>query len=192
MTRTPLSAALAAITRAEGESPSPALELIGAKCAALAVGYDLCHKDADYVPLHVERTITAPLINPDTERRSRTFILAGKLDMEGQWLGIRYSECELHSPRNIAQDIIMDAKTTSAAIVDPDGAYWDQLIVEAQVSHYMLLKWLNGEKVDTAVWDVVCKPSISPKKLTLAMQKSVVSSDYRRVFQILRPPRPVV
>src|SRR6185437_6008459 len=48
---------------------------------------------------------------------------------------------------------------------DPNATYWRQLAIEGQVSHYMLLEWLNGNKIDYAIWDVVHKPSISPKLL---------------------------
>ena len=40
------------------------------------------------------------------------------------------------------------------------------LIIEGQVSHYLLLEWLNGRKADEAIWDVMRKPGIRPKDLS--------------------------
>ena len=136
-------------------------DLILIKCRALIVGYDRLYHTAGYVPTAVERTIQADLLNPDTERTSRTFQTAGKLDVEAVYT---------------SRKILFDHKTTSQDITDPAGPYWRQLAIEGQVSHYMLLLWQNGEKCDGAVWDVMRKPTISPKKITKAEVRSVVSS----------------
>lgn len=134
--------------------------LIRAKCRALLVGYDKRWHGADYHPLEIEKTYTAPLVNPDTNKPSRTFQIAGRIDVL----------CEYHGKR-----VLVDHKTTSQDIADADSTYWRQLVVEAQNSHYSLLLWLNGLKVDDAVWDVVRKPSISPKKLSKTEVRAVVA-----------------
>lgn len=134
--------------------------LVLAKCRALLRGYDARWRNAGYIPEAVERPMTADLFNPDTHGKSRTFILGGQLDVVATYLNRR---------------VLMDHKTTSQDISDPEAPYWRQLVVEGQVSHYMLLQWMHGEKCDDAVWDVVRKPTISPKKITKAEIKAVVS-----------------
>lgn len=127
-------------------------ELLRAKCRALIAGYDARWRNTPLVPVVVEQLVEAPLVNPATNAQSRTFRLAGKVDV-------------------IARDgedvVLIDHKTTSSDL-SADSMYWRQLAVESQATHYMLLEWLNGRKVDTAVWDVARKPTISPKKLSKA------------------------
>ncbi|MCZ2076569.1 MAG: PD-(D/E)XK nuclease family protein [Bryobacterales bacterium] len=126
-------------------------QLIAAKCRALLAGYDAMWSNAPYEILSVEELVTSELWNPDTGRKSRSFTLAGKIDVKAT-LGDRR--------------VIFDHKTTSQDISDPNSSFWRQLTIEGQVSHYMLLEWLNQRKVDDAVWDVVRKPSISPKAIS--------------------------
>jgi hypothetical protein len=135
-------------------------QLVAAKCRALITGYDRRWRNAGYVPERVEDTLTSDLYNPDTKGKSRTFQAAGKLDVVAQYLNRR---------------VLIDHKTASQDIADPNAPYWRQLVIEGQVSHYMLLQWMHGEKCDDALWDVIRKPSISPKKITKAEIKAVVS-----------------
>jgi hypothetical protein len=123
--------------------------LIHTKCRALIAGYHARWKDAPYTFDAVENLVTADLWNPETGRKSKTFRIGGKLDCSG------YS----------GRRVIFDHKTTSEDIADPSASYWKQLTVESQPSQYMLLEWLNGRKVDEAVWDVMRKPTISPKQI---------------------------
>jgi hypothetical protein len=135
--------------------------LIRTKCRALIAGYDRLYCNSDYVPLEVEKTYTAKLINPETNYPSKTFTLAGKIDVL----------CQYHNKL-----VVFDHKTTSQDISDPAGTYWRQLVVEGQANHYMLLLWLNGQKCDDAVWDIVRKPQISPKKLSKTDIRAIVAS----------------
>lgn len=157
-----LNAGLTALDAFCGSSLEDSKALVLAKCRALLRGYDARWRDAGYraLPGQVENTMTSALWNPATDRSSRSFVVAGKLDVFAELNGRRY---------------IFDHKTTSDDIEDPDGPYWRQLRVEGQATHYMLLQWLNGVKPDGAVWDVVRKPSISPKKLTKAERASCVA-----------------
>ena len=149
-----LQNALAAINTADPSS------LVAAKCRGLMAGYDARWNGADYHPVAVEQVYQSGLTNPETGRDSRTFTLAMLLDV-------------LTEQNN--QRILFDHKTCSENIEDPDAPYWRQLVIEGQVSHYMLVLWQNGIKCDGAVWDVVRKPDISPKKITKAEMKSVTS-----------------
>lgn len=135
-------------------------QLVAAKCRALITGYDKRWASAGYIPERVEETLVSDLYNPDTKGKSRTFQAAGKLDVTARYFQRR---------------VLIDHKTTSQDISDPNGPYWRQLVVEGQVSHYMLLQWMHAEKCDDALWDVIRKPSISPKKITKAEIRAVVS-----------------
>jgi hypothetical protein len=135
--------------------------LIAAKCRALIIGYNARWRNAGYLPLTIEQIVKAPLVNPDTNYSSHTFTTAGKIDLITEYNTRR---------------ILFDHKTTSQDISDPNGPYWRQLVVESQPSHYMLLEWLNGRKCDGAVWDVLRKPMISPKKLGKAEIAQAVAS----------------
>lgn len=155
-----LQAAHDAIDASLGDSSDPSHLLIATKCKALLCGYDARWRDAGYVPFMVEEVIQKNLINPETQRQSRTFTIAGKLDVLAEYAG---------------RKVLIDHKTTSQDITDPNAPYWRQLVVEGQVNHYMLLAWMDSMKVDNGLWDVIRKPSISPKKLTKAERASVVA-----------------
>lgn len=160
----PLELANDAVTDFVGPSPGYSKALIAAKCKALMVGYHNRWKNAGYVTLSTETVYRSNLWNPETQRQSRSFEVAGIVDVDTMF---------------DRQHIIFDHKTTSEDISDPNAPYWRQLVVEAQASHYMLLEWLNGRKVDGAVWDVVRKPAISPKKLSKAdYERLVITGRY--------------
>jgi hypothetical protein len=154
-----LANAIASInaTTANGDET---VQLIAAKCRALMVGYDSRFSSAGYMPIEVEQTTVVPMLNPATGRQSRLFNLAGKLDVLARYNG---------------QVVLIDHKTTSLDIQDPAAPYWRQLAVEGQASHYALLKWIAGTKVDACVWDVMRKPQTSPKKLSKAEVRAAVA-----------------
>ena len=100
--------------------------LVLAKCRGLMAGYDSKWKGAPYLVGAVETLVESDLWNPETGRKSRTFRVAGQLDVTG-W----------HA--TTGRRVIFDHKTTSDDIADPVSPYWKQLRVEAQPSHYALL-----------------------------------------------------
>lgn len=157
---TRLDAAYEAVAEYIGTNPDESQQLIAAKCGGLLAGYDARWRDAGYVPIVVEKYYEADLMNPATNAKSRTFRLGGKVDLIAELNG---------------RSFLFDHKTTSHDITDPNAPYWRQLAIEGQVSQYMLLLWLHGIKVDNAVWDVVKKPSISPKKLSKAERAQAAS-----------------
>jgi len=122
-----------------------------AKARGLMAGYHVRWRDDGYTATAVEVTLTAPIPNLETQRNARTLSQAGKLDVLAKKDGKR---------------VLIDHKTTSENITEPDGPFWRQLAVDSQVSHYMLLAWLNGQQCDDAIWDAIRKPGIRPKKLT--------------------------
>ncbi len=158
---TRLGAAIDAINAALAGVTDPGQLLIGAKCRGLMAGYDARWCAEEMQVEDVEYLLESDLWNPETGRKSRSFRVSGKVDarvvLEGRLL-------------------IMDHKTTSDDISTPDAPYWKQLVVEGQVSHYMLLEWLNGRKVDGAIWDVIHKLAIAPKNVIKAEVPRVLNS----------------
>lgn len=147
-------------------SPDPKFALIAAKCFGLLTGYDMRWRYAPYRIDSVESVMQSDLWNPETSRKSRSFITAGKLD-------IRATEIATGSK------VLFDHKTTSVDIENFDTPYWKILAIEGQVSHYMLLEWLHENKVDFGIWDVIRKPSIAPKFLT---KKEIEDVQYGREY----------
>ncbi len=156
-----LARAIEAIDAYPGDGSERDL-LIRAKCRGLMRGYDAKWFGDEFAALSVEQVYKAELINPATLSKSRSFEVAGKLDV--------YAERKSNRQR-----FIIDHKTASEDIEEPNAPYWQQIKVEGQVTHYMLLMWLIGERPDGAIWDVIRKPSISPKKLTKAERASAVA-----------------
>jgi hypothetical protein len=152
----PLEASLSVVASETANRPD--MELMAAKARGLMRGYDKRWSGQQFITLVVEETITSSLFNPTTKARSRTFELGGKIDVRAELDG---------------EIVIIDHKTTSEDISDPNATYWRQLIIESQLSHYLLMEWLNGRKPAKAMWDVIRKPSISPRQLTKAEQKEI-------------------
>ena len=164
MVLNPLEAALAAISTAKPQTERDLL--VAAKCIGLMVGYDkrwLEETVATFDVDGIEYFVESDLWNPETNRKSRSFRIAGILDISA-------------TRKDNGHRVIMDHKTTSDDIEDAAGPYWMQLVVEAQPSHYMLLEWLNGRKVDDAIWDVVRKPAIRPRKVSKVDASAVAVS----------------
>lgn len=157
MTNKPLAAALEVISpvlnsKVEGQA------VVAAKCMGLMHGYDARWLNSPYLIDEVESVLTSDLYNPATERKSRTFTSAGKLDVQA-------------TEKTTGKKVLFDHKTSSEDISDPNADYWRQLVVESQATHYMLLEHLNGQKVDAALWDVVRKPGIGIRALTKIEKK---------------------
>lgn len=158
----PLDAALDAIAKHE----TPNAELIAAKCRGLMRGYSARWQNSEMEVTGVEEMLTSDLWNPATEAKSRSFTLAGKLDVRA---------------KTESRMVLIDHKTCSEDITDPNSTYWRQVMVEGQPRHYELLEWLNGRRTEYAIWDVVRKPMISPKKLTNVDARTAMNS--RRYFE---------
>jgi hypothetical protein len=132
--------------------------LMRAKLRGLMRGYDARYQKQDISVLEIEQTITSDLFNPGTGAKSRSFIMAGKKDVLLEEAGKLW---------------LMDHKTCSEDIADPDASYWRQLVIEGQHQHYALLEHLNGRRIEGAIWDVTRKPSISPRQITKADQAAM-------------------
>lgn len=107
--------------------------------------------DADVEVLATELQFNIPLVNPETNRSSRTFDLAGKIDniirrRESGRVGIR-------DHKFIGQDLA------------PESDYWRKLKIDQQMSIYFDAADHLGYAPDFIELDAIRKPTISPKKV---------------------------
>lgn len=100
-----------------------------------------------------EQPFELPITNPETGRPTPTYKSAGKID------GI----AKLPDGR-IA---LVEHKTTSES-VEQGSDYWGRLLMDSQISRYVLAARAIGFDVQTTVFDVVRKPAIRPKAITKA------------------------
>lgn len=138
-----------------------ALGLIGAKCKALMRGYHARWASSAWKTLEVEQMFHLPIVNPETAATSRTFTQAGKVDAIAEYEGRTY---------------LVEHKTASEEIADPGATYWKRLAIDSQVSHYVLANWQSGRKLDGTLYDVIRKPTIRPKQITKADQKTLTTT----------------
>ena len=111
--------------------------------------------DAPWVPVSVERHFVAPLTNPATGARSRTWDLGGTLDVF-----VRH--------RDTGEHWVIEHKT-SGEDLSPESDYWDRLRMDSQISTYLVggREFLppGGELVG-CIYDVIGKPALRPKLAT--------------------------
>jgi len=124
-------------------------------------GYDACYRGQTLRAVAVEEEFRVPIYNLQGKRlsKSRTFDLAGKIDVDAVDGDRRY---------------VVDHKTTSDDL-GAESTYWQQLAVEGQASLYILAQHLRGIEVAGAIWDVIRKPGIKPKRITKADAALIVS-----------------
>jgi len=135
-------------------------ELIAAKVRGLMIGYDARWASSPCKMIGVEEVFHLPVVNPKTGKSSRTFTQSGKFDGVLEIGGRNY---------------LLEHKTTSEDIADPDAPYWGILDIDSQVSSYALANWQMGRKLDGTIYDVIRKPGIRPKDISKAQQKLIVS-----------------
>lgn len=133
--------------------------LTAAKAKALMVGYDARWFDAGYETLSVEEVFHLPIINPATGHPSRTHTQAGKYDGK---------------VRRDGKKFLLEHKTSSDDISDPNSTYWRRMAIDSQVSMYILANWQGEEKLDGTLYDVIKKPTIRPKELSKAAKQSIL------------------
>jgi hypothetical protein len=128
-----------------------AIEL--AKLQVLLTGYHLRWADeaAFYEVLGVELQFEGPLVNPSTGAESRTWRLAGKLDV-------------LVRDRRDGLVRVVEHKSSSED-VSPGSDYWRRLKMDGQVSVYFEGGRLLGHQVYAVLYDVVGKLSHRPSQV---------------------------
>ncbi len=139
-------------------------ELHRATARGLMRGYDLRWRDQEERAISIESEFHTHIYNLHAKKKishSRTFDLAGKIDVDVLWRrDHRY---------------VLDHKTTSDEISEPDGTFWSQLVIEGQVDAYLLARQFQGIKVAGAIWDVIKKPGIKPKLISKADKTTITS-----------------
>ena len=120
--------------------------------------------------LEVESEFQFPLLNPETEAPSRTFVEAGKID------GV------LRCKRTGVLKVL-EHKTTSDSI-EPESNYWGKLTMDTQISKYILSLRSRGIDANTVIYDVVRKPGYKLGNIPIVDEdgvKIVIGSDGERV-----------
>jgi len=125
----------------------PATDAALAKARALFMGWTKSFQPVldQYDVLEVESEFSFPLLNPETEAPSRTFNEAGKID------GV------LRDKRTGVIKVL-EHKTTSDSI-DPESNYWPRLVMDTQITKYLLSLRSRGIDANSVVYDVVKKPA---------------------------------
>lgn len=126
-------------------------EFVLAKAIAMMEGYATQYNNEPYLYVEIEKEYRAPLLNPETARSSQTFELAGKIDA--------IVKCETD------RFMIKEIKTTSESI-DAESPYWQRLMMDAQISNYFIGAEVLGYKINSCVYDVLKKPTLTPYKAT--------------------------
>src|SRR3990167_1316709 len=145
-----IAGTLDAVTQEFGKSDNKD-EYVLARAAALLEGYHSKYKDEPYSFVFSEGKFNAPLLNPLTSRESKTFELGMVLDRIVEDLsGRRY---------------LIETKTTSEDIEDPNSDYWHRLGIDSQISTYYYGAEINGYKIESCIYDVIRKPTIRPKQV---------------------------
>lgn len=142
---------LAAAQKALTEQPVDDIEL--AKLQVLLTGYHLRWADEaqHYEVLGVETKFEGPLVNPVTKAESRTWKLAGKLDV-------------LVRDRRDGLVRVVEHKSSSED-VSPGSDYWRRLKMDGQVSVYFEGGRLLGHEVYAVLYDVVGKLQHKPSQV---------------------------
>lgn len=103
--------------------------------------------------LSVEEEFSFPLLNPETEAPSKSFVEAGKIDgvLRHKWSG---------------QVKVLEHKTTSDKL-GPESDYWARLVMNSQISKYILALLQQGRHVNSVLYDVIRKPAQRPAQTPL-------------------------
>lgn len=141
----PLDEALAVVS---GAAADP---FEGVRAEELLRGYETRWwvESALYEVLAVEAEYRAPMWNPDTDRDSKTWQLAGKID-------------GIVRRRSDGRTLVMEHKTTVEAINDDTDHYWSTLALDPQISGYVIGAEALGHSVDEILYDVIRKPAQRP------------------------------
>lgn len=126
-----------------------------AMCEEMLLGYHFRWKSEPWQPLAVEVGFSVPLRNPDTGYPSRTFVQRGKVDVVARHLETKRVKVIEHK--------------TSSTDISIGSDYWKRLTLDGQVTIYVDGARSFGKDcadIDTVVYDVLKKPSITPAKAT--------------------------
>jgi hypothetical protein len=115
------------------------------------LGYLARWKDEPFELVAAEKEFRAPLVNPDTGAPSKTWELAGKLDVL------------VRDHRGLVW--IMEHKTSSEDI-SCGSQYWEKLRLDSQISNYFNGARSLGFEPEGVIYDVLKKLGLKPLKAT--------------------------
>jgi hypothetical protein len=124
-----------------------------AKAEAMIAGYHARWYGEPYEVIAVEAEFTAPLRNPETGASSRTYELAGKLDV-------------LVRDRRDGRIFVVEHKSSSEDI-SIGSVYWRRLTLNGQISTYMVGARSLGVEPYGVLYDVLGKPDLRPRQVPI-------------------------
>lgn len=150
------------------------------KVARLLSGYFWYWQNQRFEIVSNEQQFRLPIRNPQTGGTTPNWELGGKIDKI-----VRLEDGRL---------AVMEHKTCSDPL-EPESDYWKRLRIDQQISLYMLAARELGHDVQTVLYDVIRKPSISPKLIPLLDDrglKIVLDADGNRAIKenILKSGKP--
>lgn len=122
-----------------------------ARAEAMMEGYDARWSGEQYEVLGVEVEFRAPLINPETGARSRTFEQGGKVDVI-----VRDTQ---------GRTLIIEHKS-SGEDIGPGSSFWARLRMGGQSAGYIRGAESLGHAIEGVLYDVARKPDLRPYKAT--------------------------
>jgi hypothetical protein len=138
-----------------------------ARAKALMVGYDARWGAECYEVIAVEAEFRAPLVNPETGAESRTYQLAGKLDVLA---------------RDERGRVLIIEHKTSGQDISSGSTYWQKLRLDSQVSMYFGGAAALGHQPEVCVYDVIGKPRLRPyEKNTKRAADETADEFFRRL-----------
>lgn len=143
-------ARMAAVTAVVEASDADAFDKV--RALELMRGYTIRWGAEPYRAVAVESEFECALVNPLTGRESRTWRLAGKLDVVVEHI-------------ETLDKFLMEHKSSSEDIT-PGSEYWRRLTLDGQVSMYYEGARSLGHDVQGCIYDVIGKPGLKPLKAT--------------------------
>ena len=129
-------------------------EYLVAKLKATIINYPLLWPDRDaWEVVGVEVPFKTPLINPSTMNKSRTYMLAGKIDL-------------ILRNKKTGDIFPVEHKTTVIDFSTEDQDYWTKLQMDHQITAYWMGCQALGHDVRGMIYDVLKRPAQRPLKAT--------------------------
>lgn len=152
----------------EALRPLAADEFDIVRAGVMLQGYDARWGDQPMIVLGVESEFRSPLVNPQSGHPSRTFELAGKLDVVVVHEGVTK---------------LIEHKT-SGDDVSAGSDYWRMLQIDPQVSDYFVGAKSLGHDVAECIYDVLGKPGLRQSAVPITDErgfKVVLDAQGKRV-----------
>lgn len=161
--------AVSAVRQAYADTPRPpwmeAEEEYDVECemvVAMVLGHQRrWQTDAILETVAVELPFQVAIINPETGGITPTYLSAGQIDRIARLPDGRLA--------------LVERKTTSESL-EQGGDYFQRLLLDSQISRYVLAARAIGHDVQTTVYDVIRTPMIRPKAISKS-DRAMATSD---------------